>query len=486
LRWTIPTLALISVAASACGNNAPPKSPRERSVVARKSTAAQRKSIAVTVYNSDFALVREVRDIELANGRVELQLADVAARIEPETVSVRSLEGAQALSVVEQNYRYDLLTPTTLLEKYVGKSIKVYRYNEELGKDDVFDAQVLSTEQEPVLKIGDEITFGLRGRYSFPNVPPNLIAKPTLVWLLDSDRPRQRVEIGYMTRRMSWHADYVVLLNADDSKADLTGWVTLANESGATFENADLKLVAGNVQRVTPQQHAYADDLAAAPMTKAAEMPRREFKEEGFFEYHLYSLNEPATLLDREQKQLTLLSGEGVGVQKRLMFYGASHYYRASYGQVVSNQKVGVYLDIENKKENHLGMPLPQGTMRVYKADASGSLQFVGEDAIEHTPRDESVKIKLGEAFDVVGDRRETEFKERGGCAAESGWEISLRNHKDAPVTVIVTEPVGGDWEILTSSLPYKKKDASTITFDVPVPARGETKLTYRIRVRWC
>jgi hypothetical protein len=211
-----------------------------------------------------------------------------------------------------------------------------------------------------------------------------------------------------------------------------------------------------------------------------------QFQEEGFFEYHLYTLERPTTVRHAEQKQVTLLESKGAKVQKKLIFYGEPYYFRGQYGEVVSNQKVGVYLDIQNTKENNLGIALPKGIVRVYKADSTGAKQFIGEDQIDHTPRDEKVRVKMGEAFDVVGERKQMDWDALGDCSSESVWEISLRNHKDGAETVEVFEPVGGDWEILESSHPHTKKDAHTFTFEVKVPGRGEVKIRYRVRVRWC
>jgi hypothetical protein len=244
-------------------------------------------------------------------------------------------------------------------------------------------------------------------------------------------------------------------------------------------------LVAGDVQRLQPQPEL-SDDALVPMQVPAAPPAPPQFKEEGLFEYHLYSLQRPTNLLDKEQKQVNLLSASNVKLDKKLIFFGAPQYFRGNFGQVASNQKVGVYLDIQNEAQNHLGMPLPKGTLRVYKSDKSGQKQFIGEDAIDHTPRDEKLRVKLGEAFDVVADRTETSFQAVSNCINESSWEIKLRNHKDTAETVLVSEPAGGDWSIVTSSLPATKKDSSTFTFDVPLAARSETKLTYRVRVRWC
>ena len=447
-----------------------------------QSNASSRKDVAITVYNQNFGLVREVRELELGTGRVALEFHDVASTIQPQTVAIKPLGGG--LRVLEQNYRYDLLTPQTLLEKYVGKALKIYRYDEKAGKDQVFDAQLLSVAGgQPVISMNGEITYGFPGRFAFPGVPDNLIAKPTLVWLLESTQPKQQVEVTYLAQSRTWQADYVLVVDDKDSAGDLTGWVTLNNGSGASYENARLKLVAGDVQRVAPEQAPYAMP-SGSPAPEAPAPP--QFRQESFFEYHLYTLERPATLLQNEQKQITLLEAKGAKVQKKMIFYGQQYWYRGQYGEPMSNQKVGVYLDIQNSQANNLGIPLPKGVVRVYKADSSGAKQFIGEDQIDHTPRDEKIRVKMGEAFDVVGERKQMSWTALGTCVSESSWEISLRNHKDTAETVEDVEPVGGDWQVLDSSLPYVKKDAFTFTFEAKVPARGETKIKYRVRVRWC
>jgi len=452
-------------------------------VTARASGAAAREKVAITVYNSNFGLVREERKLELGKGRIELAYADVSAHIQPETVHLRPLDAPGSFEVLEQNYRYDLLTPEKLLEKYVGKRVKVVRYNEKLGTEETKVADVLSVESGPVLRIDGEIVTGFGGRFVFPDLPPNLVAKPTLVWLLGSNVAEQRVEVSYLTENLSWRADYVLVLDAADATGDLTGWVTLTNGTGTSYKNAELKLVAGDVQRVAPQpppQAEVAYDMVAPAVAPAP------FKQEALFEYHLYALQRPTDLLDRETKQVTLLEAHGVKLKKKLEFRGVSYWYTGAYGDLPKNQKVSVFVEIENSEKSGLGMPLPKGTLRVYKADQSGAQQFVGEDAIDHTPRDEKLEVKLGEAFDVVADRKQTDWKSLGNCSSESGWEIELRNHKDAAVTVNVIEPANGDWEIVKSSHRAVKKDAHTFEFEVPVAARGATKVSYRVRVRWC
>lgn len=478
LRWTlrltgaIGTLMTIAVCAAAQEGSA------------FRSDASDRESVTITVYNQNFGLVRETRDLALRPGRLTLEFADVASSLQPETVHITSLSGG-TLGVLEQNYRYDLLSPQKLLEKYVGRTVTVYRWNSVTGEDEALPAEVLSVNQGPVLRIGDEITFNYPGRFGFPEVPENLIAEPTLLWLLDSRASSPRVEVSYLTQGLNWKADYVMVLNENDTEGGLTGWVTLTNQSGTAYEDATLKLVAGDVQRVSGDPRRRGELMARAAMAMDAS-EQEGFLEESFFEYHLYTLGRPTTVRHNEQKQVTLLESSGFAVDKRFIYYGASHYYRSQWGEPFQNQKVGVYLDFQNSEENDLGMPLPKGVVRVYKRDGTGAQQFVGEDLIDHSPRDERVRIKMGEAFDVVGDRRQTDYDVLSSCVVEMDWEIELRNHKDDDVAVQVIEPVGGDWTLLTASHEATRIDARTFSFDVDIPSRDETTVSYRVRVRWC
>lgn len=478
--------ATLAGVALVTGCQSPARAPSRGPAVARQSTKSDCKAVAVTVYNQGFGVVRESRHLKLAPGLVELSFKDVSSSIQPETVRLHGLTPGAELSVLEQNYRYDLLTPQKLLEKYVGKSISVYRYDEKTGTEEKKTAEVLSVEGGVTLRIDGEVTAltstatGLR--FGFADVPANLLDKPTLVWLLDSDRAEQDLEVTYLTRNLGWRADYVLKLDASDTKADLNGWVTLDNHSGTSYENAALRLVAGDVNRLQPEPtRADADERERAP-----EPEKPQFRQENLFEYHLYSLERATSLLDKETKQVSLLSAEGVRVTKKLVFNGLPYFYRGQNGQLVSNQKVGVFVELQNSEQNHLGMPLPKGTVRLYKADSTGALQFVGEDAIDHTPRDEKLTLKVGEAFDVLGDRTQTSWTQLGNCSGESAFEVELRNHKDQAVTVEVNEPVGGEWQVVQHSQPFVKVDAATFRFDVKVPARGATKLTYRVRVRYC
>jgi hypothetical protein len=478
------TLVCVASLASAQQAPTPAPGPVSREVPRVVSTPEGRQELAVTIYSGGFGLVREVRTLPLAKGKAELEFAGVAGTIQPETVQVRALGTGPGLRVLEQNYQYDLLSPEKLLEKYVGKQVRVLRWSETKGRDEERDAVVLTAGSPPILRIGDEITWGFPGRISFPEIPQNLIARPTLVWLVDGAAEKPKVEVSYLANELGWQADYVLVVNDADTSGDLTGWVTLRNQSGAPYRNAKVQLVAGDVNRV--REAMFADQMLRKGMAVPESAAAPQFTEEGLFEYHLYTLERPATVLDREQKQIALLEGRGVPLKKRLVLRGEPSLYRYAVGPETNRVKVAVSLEFENKETSKLGMPLPQGIVRVYKSDKAGGRQFLGEDRIDHTPRDEKVRIRVGDAFDVVGERKQMDYKVIGSCRAESAWQIDVRNHKDEKVVVDVIEPAHGDWEIVSSSLKATKEDAQTFRFEVPVEAHGSARVEYRVRVRWC
>jgi len=467
MRRTLIALLLLLTLGAQAADAAPQRITRD----------AQR-NVMLTIYNGNLGLVKDAREARFAAGLGEVQFMDVAALIDPTTVHLRSLTDPAGLKILEQNYEYDLLTSQKLLEKYVGRTVRLYQ-----GDGTFHDATLLST-QGPVFEIGGQIHLGYTGRLVLPALPENLVAKPTLVWLTQSrSAAPQRVEASYLTGGITWKADYVLVLDATDRKSDLTGWVTIDNKSGATYRNAALKLVAGDVNRAGDGRREGRVMEMAARAASVADATR-EFKSEGFFEYHLYTLDGRTTVKDQQTKQLSLMAASGVPVTKHLIYWGAQDYYRNSYGVPISNQKVGVYLELENRKEHRLGLPLPKGKIRVYKADASGSEQFVGEDWIDHTPKDERVKIKMGNAFDVVGERKQTDFRKLAAHLWEVEWEISLRNHKQEAQTVTVIEPIPGDWQVLSSTHRYEKIEAHTLRYEIPVPKDGAAKLVYRVRIR--
>jgi hypothetical protein len=447
------------------------------------ATEEHQQAVAVTIYNGNLGLVKDVRKIQLAPGIHDLQFMDVAAQVNPTTVHLKSLTDPRGLRILEQNYEYDLLNPQKLLEKYVGKKIKLWEKNHYTGTERQVEALLLSVNGGPIYQIDGAIHLGHPGQPILPSIPDNLIARPTLIWRLENSTPRsQMIEATYLTGGITWRADYVLTLNAEDSRGDLGGWVTIDNRSGATYKDATLKLVAGDVHQA-PSEREMAGMMAK--MAARAESPKPAFQEEGFFEYHLYSLDGKTTIKHNQSKQINLLNASEIPIRKELIYSGAQHYYRNRYGEPISHQKVGVYLEVANKKDNRLGIPLPKGVVRVYKADRSGAAQFIGEDRIDHTPKDEKVKIKMGEAFDVVGQRVQKDWRKIASQVYEVEWEIALRNHKDEAVEVRVVEPIPGDWQVLHASHAYEKVEAHTLAFPVKIPKESGVRISYRVRLTW-
>jgi len=440
-----------------------------------RSGLEDRKSVEVTVYNNNLGLIREVRRVHLPRGEGELRFMDVASSIQPSTVHVASA----GLAVLEQNYEYDLMNADKLLDKYVGKQIKIVDWNRHHDRKDVVEATLLSNNQGQIYRIGREIFLGHPGVKVLPELPESLIAKPTLTWLFRNEGTGPRdVEVSYLTEDIQWRADYVLLLDASDTLGDLSGWVTLDNRSGARYTDAGLKLVAGTVNRVTQAPRERRGMVKA--MARAQD---DGFREESLFEYHLYDLGRRTTIKDRQTKQIRLLEASGFGVEKELLVEGSPGLFTRRAPNPKPRRPVSVFVRFRNERENGLGMPLPAGIVRVYKEDAGGSQQFVGEDRIEHTPKGETVRLKTGEAFDVVAERTQTDYRQVTSGVHETEWETVVRNHKEEPARVGILAPLSGNWEILSHSHPYRKTDAFTIRFDVEVPPDDRVTVRYRVRV---
>jgi len=445
------------------------------------STLRDQQNVSITIYNSNVGLVKDTRLIDLKPGVQELKFMDVAGKIDPTTVHIKSLFNESSLNVLEQNYEYDLLSPQKLLEKFVGQKVQLATINPETKKEEIVEATLLSIQGGNIFQIGDKIHIGHPGRILLSKIPENLIPQPTLVWTLENRLSKpQKFEASYLTSGINWKADYVAVLNKSDTLTDITGWVTIDNKSGATYQNALLKLVAGDIHRVQPELRM--DRMM--PMAAAKEAAP-QFKEEAFFEYYLYTLDRRTTIKDNQTKQMTLLDANQVPIKKLFIFPGIPSYYYYRYDQKTTKQKIGVFLELVNSKKDNLGMPLPKGIVRVYKEDKDGSLQFAGEDRIDHTPKDEKFKIKIGEAFDVIGERVQTDYKRLGDNLYEVAFEVSLRNHKKEDIRVLVEEPIPGDWEMLSNTHSYEKLSARLIRFEVPVTKDKEVKVKYRIRFRY-
>jgi hypothetical protein len=453
------------------------------------STIEEQKNVAITVYNSNIGLVKDTRTLRLPRGTSLLRFMDVAQQINATSVHIKSVTAADALNVVEQSYEYDLLNPQKLLDKYVGKELTLVlrSFENQTEKLTPTKATLLSNNNGQVWQIGQQIIINPTNiaEMRFDKLPQDLIATPTLVWtLMNTGAETHTVEASYLTQGMNWRSDYVVVVNQNDTKADLNGWVTINNNSGTAYRNAELKLVAGDVNRVREEPQAGAR-MRVMEMAQAA-APQPQFQEQSFFEYHLYSLQRATTLKNNETKQISLLSAANLNVKKDLVVNGQPYYFQGynNPGEPIK-EKVGVFVGFRNAKENNLGMPLPAGVVRVYKADTTGAQQFVGEDRIDHTPKDENVRIKLGDAFDVIAERKQTDYKNIARRVFEYAYEIRLRNHKEEAINVIVNEPIGGDWEIINSTFPAEKTAAFAARFTVPVAKDGEAVLSYRVRVKF-
>jgi len=445
-----------------------------------KSTPADQKSVSITIYNDNLGLVKDVRSLELKNGVQNLWFEGVAGQIDATTVHIRSVDAANSLRVLEQNFEYDLISPEKLMEKYLGQTVELVTMRGD--KEETIRAKLIGTQGGTVYELeGGKIAVNPPGRVVLPALPSGLVSKPSLVWMLDSSKAKQTVEASYLTAGIGWKADYVAVLAADDSKLDLSGWVTINNHSGATYNDASLKLVAGDVNRVQPPraQMMEMSDMAAKGVTREA-----QFQEESFFEYHLYTLERKATVKENQTKQIELLSAENASAKKTFVVQPqySFWFYRADQ---VDKPKVGVYISVENSKKNQMGMPLPKGIVRVYKQDTKGDLQFVGEDQIDHTPEDETIRVKMGDAFDVVAERVQTSFEVlSSGHLYRSSYKVTLRNHKSEGITVSVVDLLAGDWTITASSHKYDKETASRVRFDVPVASKGSAELTYTVEIR--
>src|SRR5499425_2790720 len=450
------------------------------------TTLNDQTDLAVTVYNSNIALVRDVRQLNLPSGPFRLKFEDIAATVNPATVHFRSLTDPEKLGVIEQNYEYDLLEPAKLLHKYVGKEVTLVRSYQENNttKHEEIKATLLADNNGPVWKIGNDIVTGMYAEsLRFPEVPANLFDRPTLLMSLENEGGRkQQVETSYLATNLSWNSDYVLTVARDDKAADLDGWVTLTNNSGTAFHNARLQLVAGDLNRIqNAAAPAPARDMA---ITKA--MRAEQFAQENFSEYHLYTLGRKTSVEDKESKQISLLQGSGVPVEKHFVVDGQNFYYHNQYSPGAPlKDNVMVFYKFRNDEKSGLGMPMPAGNVRVYQKDSKSNILFVGEDRIDHTPKDELVTIHIGNAFDVISERKQTDYKRIDTHTWEMEFEITLRNHKDTPVTVQVNEPIGGDWEMLSSTYKYTKTAAWAAQFEVPVSANGTSVLKYRIRAKW-
>ena len=458
--------------------------------VAMPAVAQEKEGVALTVYNGGYGVVREVRILDIAaDGNVKFK--DVAVRIDATTVHFKSLTDPKA-KLLEQNYQYDLVSADKLLKKYIDKKIEVVCEGKSYaGTLLSFDGRQIVLKEEKGGLVMIQRPDNVRD-IRFKVLPEGLLTKPTLLWLVATEKAGKHLcEVTYQTTGLGWHAEYVMVLGAGDASADLSGWVSVQNNSGKIYKNAKLKFIAGDVRRVAP---------APRPSRRRAELSKAAMAdgmaEKAFFEYHMYTLERPSTVADNEVKQLEMFSPvRGMKVTKKFLYepmkgfrwYGGFNINR-SYG-VTSYKKVHVFIEFRNDKANKLGIPLPAGKVRVYKQDPDDkAMEFIGEERIDHTPKDEKLELRIGNAFDIVGERKQTDFKsERSRKWMSETIKIKIRNHKKEAVTVRCKEPLcrAKNWRIMEKSHDFKKLDANTIAFDVKVEPDGETKITYTVEYTW-
>ncbi len=448
----------------------------------RVSTLADQRGVGITIYNADLALVRDRRRLTLPRGESRLALRDVSAKIQPETALLQSVGAPDRLTLIEQNFNYDLLSPDTLLQKYVGREVEVIRTDPRTGAQTRERATVLATNGGVVLRYADRIETSVNGRLAFPTLPENLRDRPTLVTQVDNAREgAQDVELTYLSGGLAWKADYTALLSGSDDRLDLHGLITLKNESGTTYRDAAVQLVAGDVNVV---RSAFAEP-AAPQLQMIGRVTSRQPAQEALFEYHLYTLPRHTTVADNQTKQVELLSAPAVAVSKTLELRGQPYYYRsAATGDLGTRLKIGTYVTFKNQG-GALGVPLPKGVVRVYKRDSAGTAQFVGSDTIDHTPKGETVRLHLGDSFDLTADRKQTDYHAVDDRTSESAYRIAIHNAKPSAETVLVVEPIPGDWAIVQTSARFEKTSASTASWSLRIPPEGTTTLTYRVRTRF-
>lgn len=447
------------------------------------TTPADQQAISLGIYNNNLALIKDTRRVRLMRDANALAWRGVSAQLRPETAQLRSLSGG-SLRVQEQYFDFDLLSPEKLLEAYLGKEIWVIRTHPATGVETRDVATVLSTHGGVVLKFADRVETGVPGRLAFASVPDSLRDTPTLVAsLVNAPAGEHTLELSYLSGGLSWQADYVAELNAREDRIDLNGWATLTNQSGAAYPDAKLQLIAGDVNVQSTPMAPQRRDMAMAKMAEASHT-----RSEPAFDYHVYTLPRPVTLAANQTRLLALISAPGVPVKKEYVLLGESHYYSGPYPETGQKIKAGVFVELQNKGDG-LGMPLPKGVIRVYKKDAQGNAQFIGEDRIDHTPKNATIRLKLGDAFDITADKKQTDFQKLSSTGRnttiETAYQIVLNNAKKEPVTVTVREPLPGDWTMVSESVAHKRVASQHAEWKVNIPAEGSTTLNYRVRIKY-
>ena len=455
-------------------------------------------STEITVYNQGLGFVKDIRTVKLKKGVQKVNVEDVAQMIDATSVGFKCLNNPGSISVLEQNYQYDLISPQAILEKSVGKRV---RFTRAMGNTKESVQGILMSSPTSVVNSGNGSEYSYNGlvikaddgriilspvgEIDVMSMPEGLISRPSLVWDLESDKDQSaQMELSYLTGGMNWTANYVMTLDAS-GKSDLQGWVTMTNQSGLSFTDANLKLLAGDVNVVRQPQ---GRGFGGGSMNGALALKADAFKEESLFEYHLYTLQRPASVHNKETKQLSLLEGADIPFKKQIVFDSMAGYnnFYPGEGEVGTGELSPlVKIKFTNDKASHLGMPMPAGKVRMYQRDSNGSLQYLGEDQIGHTPRDEKVSLNVGRSFDVRADRKRTDFKRISSNSIRESFQIEARNRKQEDTTVYLYERHWGDWKVTEKSDDFTKEDANTMVFELKLKA-GEVKtVTYTVETKW-
>mgnify|MGYP000844959933 FL=1 len=441
-------------------------------------------NLSLTIYNQNIALIREVREVVLDAGKQIIKLTDIPSKINPTSVQLNALTDPDSFSVLEQYYKYEPLNSSTLLNKYLGEEIRILTrdgnlYEGYLSNYDVNQIILVKDKKAgPVYVIERSDIVSIE----FPQIPEGLATEPALVCYVESkDAGSKLIELSYLTQDINWSTNYVANISQDEEYLSLNGWVTVENRSGASYESGKLKLIAGEIN-LEREEYDRADTLKALVAESAP-----QFEEAGLFEYHIYTLGRGVTLEDNQTKQISLLNAQGIPIEKIFIYEGAAYrgYYYDNWRNQSYNPDVSVYIEFDNRDEYGLGIPLPKGKVRVYIADEDDILQFIGEDSINHTPRDEKIRLSLGSAFDIVGERKIVDHKKISNTIYQDTYEITLKNHREEPAKIKVIERQWGDWKVLKSNSDYTKIDAYNIEFNVEVPENDEVKIVYTAEYRF-
>ncbi len=458
---------------------------------------------ALTIYNQNFAVVRDTVPLDLKSGVNAVRYTEATAQVEPDSVILRDPAGDRSLQILEQNYRNDPVSQELLLSLFEGKTIdfEAVRTKDNTQARELIPGKIIRSgyvpgagPEQPIIEVNGKLQFSLPGMPLFPDLGDDTVLKPTLNWLLQSDKPGKfDAEVGYITEGLNWSASYNLVSPEKGDNVDLVGWITMNNQSGKTFRDAKIKLMAGDVNRIQPVEYSMARGGLAQMMTREA-MNAPAVTEKAFDEFHLYSIARPTTLHDRETKQVEFVHAGEVFAPTIYVYAGAADYrfygglnYDQGYG-TGGNKKIMVMREFVNAETNHLGIALPAGRLRFYRRDDDGQLQFVGEDQIDHTPRNETIRVTTGNAFDLVGERKQTNFHvDTGDKWMDESFEIKLRNRKSEPVEIRVVEQLyrWNNWEITQKSDDFTKKDSQTIEFRVPVKPDEEKIVSYTVHYSW-